>query len=123
MSLLASRTHQWEAWALAEVGRGPIEPGNVYRVDFSLQQAGIFKQLKATELGATAIDLWEAIQDASPGDHAQLLPPEPQWQTVKLTDGFLSEIDTSKFPKTSAGDEWILLRGSVRLPTLFVKTR
>ncbi|HVJ64921.1 MAG TPA: hypothetical protein VM901_06670 [Bdellovibrionota bacterium] len=112
MSLLASRTHEWESWTIAEGGEGELDPANVSWVELCVEQGGIARRVRSKDLRHDrAIEMLRAVTEASPA-------ADEGWSQAWRADKFLSEIDRAALPKLDAASRWRLVRGSQIIPSL-----
>ena len=118
MSLLASRTHEWKSWAIAEGGRGPVAPENIEWVELSIESLlGKTVTIKTANLEHDrAVELYQNVI-AQPVAVAS----GEKWNLAWESDSFLSQIDRAALPKVTDSAEWKLVRGSEIKPTLYLK--
>ena len=119
MSLLASRTHEWQSWTITEGGEGVILPSNVTWVELALNVADKVTVVRTSNLHqARAIDLLKQARIES-----EYLGP-PLGESCSLiweSDKFLSELSTADFPNAPKNASWMLCRGSKIKPKLYVQ--
>lgn len=119
MSLLASRTHEWQAWTLSEGGTGDLNESGVVWVELSLRAHGKASVIRCSDLAAgQALSVFEAVQKLAPNDTT---PEQNGWNLIWTSDKFLSQVETSALPALKSGKEWMLSRGSAIKPSLYSK--
>lgn len=116
MSLLASRTHEWESWSIAEGGEGELSPTSVIWVEVELVVKGQRRVLRVLDLAtATALEIFGALVEgaAAPGT-------VEAWQLAWQSDKFLSEFAVPPLAAGGLGAKWKLTRGSHLKPALWL---